>query len=95
MTLDNASVNIAIIILIKLKLGAQKSELLHQRCMYYIINLIVKSGEKIVYKNIKNKNIKDTIQFLKSSNDRIESFRRFCKGHNQSKRLFVLDMPIR
>ena len=61
--------------------------------MCHMINLIVKNGEKIIDKNIKN--IRDTIRFLKGSNDYIKSFRRFCKAHNISERLFGLDIPVR
>ena len=75
LTLDNASVNTAIITLIKPKLGAHKDELLHQCCMCHIINLIVKAREKIVDKNIKN--IRDAAQFFRGYIVSIEKFRRF------------------
>ena len=62
MILDNASANTATITLIKPKLCAHRNELLHQRCMCHIINVIVKSGEKIIDNNIKN--IRDIIRYL-------------------------------
>ena len=48
MMLDNTSANTIAITLIKLKLDAHRDELLHQHCICHIINLIVKSGEKII-----------------------------------------------
>ena len=53
MILDNSSANSRAIILIKQNIGTHRNELLHQHYMCHIINLVVKTGEKIIDENIK------------------------------------------
>ena len=54
----------------------RKYSLVHQRCAYHIINLIVKSGLK-KFKPY-TEDFRTTINFLNSSNQRIAMFKNYC-----------------
>jgi hypothetical protein len=55
------------------------SDLLHQRCAYFIINLIVKCGLKRIKEALED--FHRAISWLNSSNQHIASFKSFCIAH--------------
>jgi hypothetical protein len=67
--------------------------LVHQRCACYIINLIVKSGQKRVQLYLKD--FRTAINFLNSSNQRNVKFKNYCKAKGVKPRKFGLDMDVR
>jgi hypothetical protein len=67
--------------------------LVHQRCAYHIINLIVKSG----LKRLKpfTEDFRTAMNFLNSSNQRIALFKEYCTAQGVRYRKFGLDMDVR
>ena len=59
-----------------LDLNKHKYSLIHQRCVYHIINLIVKSDLKRFKPYMKD--FRTAINFLNSSNQRIAMFKNYC-----------------
>ena len=93
-TLDNASANTAAIRFLENNLSEYIGGiLLHQRCACHIINLIVKSGMKLVSSNIEN--IRNALLWIHNSNPRIAEFKRYCKAEGLKPRKFGTDMPVR
>ena len=77
-TLDNASVNTAMVNLLRDNLKDKgfllaKGKLLHFRCGTHVINIIVQEGLREI-KNVIN-NIRESVKFVKSSQTRLENFR--------------------
>jgi hypothetical protein len=89
-TLDNASAMDYLTSSLSSYVG---SNLLHQRCAYHIINLIVKSGLKRLKMYLVDFRI--AISFLNSSNQHIASFKSFCLAAGVRPRKFGLDMDVR
>ena len=71
----------------------RKYSLVHQRCAYHIINLIVKSGLKRLKPYTEN--FRTTINFLNFSNQRIALFKEYCNAKGVRPRKFGLDMDVR
>lgn len=93
-TLDNATSNSrAMDILTPVLSTYVDSFLLHQRCAYHIINLIVKCGLKRL--SSYNKVFCDVIYFLNNSNVRIAQYKNFCRVMGVHPRKFGLYMPVR
>jgi hypothetical protein len=67
--------------------------LLHHRCAYHIINLIVKSSLKRIKSYLEA--FKTAISYLNSSNQRIAEFHNFCIVKGVQPRKFGLDMDVR
>jgi hypothetical protein len=67
--------------------------LVHQRCACHIINLIVKSGLKIMKAYLED--FRTAINFLNSSNHRVAMFKNYCTAKCVRPRKFVLDMDVR
>jgi hypothetical protein len=66
--------------------------LLHQRCAYHIINLIVKSGLKRIRSYLEA--FRTVISYLNSSNQRIAEFHNFCIVKGVQPHKFGLDMEF-
>ncbi|WVZ92646.1 hypothetical protein U9M48_038693 [Paspalum notatum var. saurae] len=67
--------------------------LLHQRCAYHIINLIVKCGLKRLKAYLDD--FRTAINFLNSSNQRIAAYKSYCLSMGVSPRKFGVDMDVR
>ena len=70
-----------------------KYHLVHQRCAYHIIYLIVKSGLKRFKPYTED--FRTAINLLNSSNQRIALFKNFCIAKGVRPRKFGLDMDVR
>ena len=94
-TLDNASANTKAMESLENELNQYMDGrfLLHQRCACHIINLIVKSGMKLVNDNISN--IRNALLYINNTNSRITEFKRYCEAGGLKPRKFGTDMPIR
>uniref|UniRef100_A0A803PIE6 BED-type domain-containing protein n=1 Tax=Cannabis sativa TaxID=3483 RepID=A0A803PIE6_CANSA len=99
-TVDNASSNDTALQKLKKKLCEKKGgvviggDLLHLRCCYHIINLVVGDGLKDLYLSICS--ICNAVRYVKSSPARLGKFKDCAKEENiQSKALLSLDVPTR
>ena len=70
-----------------------KYSLVHQRCACHIINLIIKSGLKRFKPYTED--FRTAINFLNSSNQRIDMFKNYCTVQGVRPRKFGLDMDVR
>jgi hypothetical protein len=76
-TLDNASVNTAMVKSLRTNLKQKgflvlEGKLLHFRCATHVFNLIVQDGLKVI-KNIVN-NIRESVKYVRSSQSRVDKF---------------------
>ena len=71
----------------------RKYTLVHQRCTYHIINLIVKSGLKRLKPYLED--FRTAINFLNSSIQRIAMFKNYCNAKGVRPRKFGLDIDVR
>jgi hypothetical protein len=69
------------------------ADLMHQRCACHIINLIVKSGLKLIKDQLED--FCRAISWLNSSNQHISYFKSFCIAHEVCPCKFGLDMDVR
>jgi hypothetical protein len=73
--------------------SAIASDLLHQRCAFHIINLIVKSRLKCIKEKFED--FRKAISWLNSSSQCIASFKSFCITQGIHHRKFGLNMDVR
>ncbi|KAM5551467.1 hypothetical protein ABKV19_026350 [Rosa sericea] len=99
-SVDNASANkVAIEYVRKKMLGWEKQlvlggKYLHVRCLAHILNLIVRSGLKMMEKSIAS--IRNAIRYVRSSGQRLDVFKQCAENEKvESKKVCILDVPTR
>ncbi|KAL4581550.1 hypothetical protein LXL04_006073 [Taraxacum kok-saghyz] len=98
LTLDNCSVNIAMMEKMKDKLKSDKlllnGELLHMKCCAHILNLIVQQGLGAIQSRVES--IRDSVVYWTATPKRVETFENAKDGLSlSSKRKLVLDCKTR
>lgn len=93
-TLDNAASNAKAIQYFESNgIPQNGSYFFHQRCACHIINLMVKSGLKLVTSHIHR--IQEALAWIIHSTPRIADFARSCLIANKNPRQFGIDMEVR
>ena len=88
-TFDNAINNTAAELFNRQLKTPVGKNLFHVRCVYHIINLIIKDGSKFFEAKIQK--IRNAILYIRSSAYRYQDFKFFCKTHGSKNKKFPLN----